>query len=67
MVKGDPNLEALYNWTEDGQRMSMRGAAGGGEGVHILTGSASPILLHLNKREFPIYKWPAMPTNFRSF
>ena len=38
MVNGDPNLEALYNWTEAGQTMSMRGAAGGGEGVHILTG-----------------------------
>lgn len=38
MVKGDPNLERLYDWSASGQTMSMRGAAGGGEGVHILTG-----------------------------
>jgi hypothetical protein len=38
MVKGDPNLERLYQWSNTEQTMSMRGAAGGGEGVHILTG-----------------------------
>jgi len=38
MVKGDPNMERLYQWSNTEQTMSMRGAAGGGEGVHILTG-----------------------------
>ncbi|GAX80784.1 hypothetical protein CEUSTIGMA_g8220.t1 [Chlamydomonas eustigma] len=37
MVKGDPALEGIYHWT-DKQAISVRGATGAGDGVHILTG-----------------------------
>ena len=35
---GDPGLEDIYNWTASGQNVNMRGAVGGGQGVHVLTG-----------------------------
>ena len=38
MIKGDSSLEALFNWTDGYEEMSFRGAEGGGEGVHLLTG-----------------------------
>ncbi|KAL4425548.1 hypothetical protein ABPG75_009564 [Micractinium tetrahymenae] len=38
MIKGDPGLEDIYRWTQQGQTMFMRGAEGGGQGVHVLTG-----------------------------
>ena len=38
MVRGDPGVESIYNWTQDGQEIAFRGANGQGDGVHILTG-----------------------------
>ena len=46
MVKGDPGAESVYHWTRDQKNVDRRGAgpmdapngAGGGAGVHILTG-----------------------------
>lgn len=46
MIKGDPGAESVYYWTKDKKNVSRRGAgpldapngAGGGAGVHILTG-----------------------------
>jgi acetamidase/formamidase len=46
MIKGDPGAESVYHWTKDKKNVNRRGAgpmdapngAGGGEGVHILTG-----------------------------
>ena len=49
MIKGDPGLESVYNWTADGKSVNRRGAgpmdasvygrgAGEGFGVHIMTG-----------------------------
>jgi acetamidase/formamidase len=46
MIKGDPGAESVYHWTKDKKNVERRGAgpmeapngAGGGEGVHILTG-----------------------------
>jgi hypothetical protein len=38
MIKGDPGIEDIYKWTEDGQNTPMRGKTGTGDGVHILTG-----------------------------
>ncbi len=38
MIKGDEGLEAIYTWNEDGANEGYRGATGGGDGVHILTG-----------------------------
>ncbi len=46
MIKGDPGAESVYHWTKDQKNVNRRGAgpmdapngAGGGEGVHILTG-----------------------------
>ena len=39
MIEGDPNLEAVYSWTQDGQSLPFRGPEGTGTGVHILTGT----------------------------
>jgi translation initiation factor IF-1 len=46
MIKGDPGAESVYYWTNDKKNVNRRGAgpmdapngAGGGAGVHILTG-----------------------------
>lgn len=38
IVKGDPGVESIYNWTQDGPEVAFRGANGKGDGVHILTG-----------------------------
>lgn len=39
MVKGDPGVESIYNWTKSGSpSMYFRGASGIGDGVHIMTG-----------------------------
>jgi len=50
MIKGDRGVESVYHWTKDKKNVDRRGAgpmdapngAGGGAGVHILTG---PILV----------------------
>lgn len=50
MIQGDPGAESVYYWTKDKKNVNRRGAgsmdapngAGGGAGVHILTG---PILV----------------------
>ena len=38
MIKGDAGMEDIYTWTEDEVGEGYRGATGGGDGVHILTG-----------------------------
>lgn len=46
MIKGDPGAESVYYWTKDQKNVNRRGAgpmdapngAGGGAGVHVLTG-----------------------------
>lgn len=46
MIAGDPGAESVYYWTKERKNVNRRGAgpmdapvgAGGGEGVHILTG-----------------------------
>ena len=38
MIKGDPGMEDIYTWNETYQAENYRGATGGGDGVHILTG-----------------------------
>ena len=41
MIKGDPGLESIFNWTKPGPSVAWRGATGKGDGVHILTGQLS--------------------------
>lgn len=39
MIKGDPGMEDIFTWnSENGANEAFRGATGGGDGVHILTG-----------------------------
>ena len=46
MIKGDPGAESVYHWTKEKKNVNRRGAgpmdapngAGGGYGVHIMTG-----------------------------
>lgn len=38
MIEGDEGMESVYLWNEDGANENYRGASGGGDGVHILTG-----------------------------
>jgi acetamidase/formamidase len=38
MILGDAGMEDIYAWDESGRSESKRGATGGGDGVHILTG-----------------------------
>mmetsp|Transcript_3233 Transcript_3233/g.4901 ORF Transcript_3233/g.4901 Transcript_3233/m.4901 type:complete len:480 (+) Transcript_3233:426-1865(+) len=38
MIKGDPGMESVFTWNEDGKYEDFRGATGGGDGVHVLTG-----------------------------
>lgn len=51
MIKGDPGAESVYYWTKDKKNVNRRGigpmnapnGAGGGQGVHIMTG---PVFVH---------------------
>ncbi len=38
MIKGDAGMESIYTWNSEGANEAYRGASGGGDGVHILTG-----------------------------
>jgi acetamidase/formamidase len=38
MIKGDTGMESLFTWTATAKGEEYRGATGGGDGVHILTG-----------------------------
>ena len=38
MIKGDAGMESIYTWSSETQGEPYRGATGGGDGVHILTG-----------------------------
>ena len=38
MIKGDAGMESVFKWSEHTKRESFRGATGGGDGVHVLTG-----------------------------
>jgi acetamidase/formamidase len=38
MIKDDPGMEDIYAWNGTVRSEEMRGATGGGDGVHILTG-----------------------------
>lgn len=39
MIEGDPGMEDVFYWSHmDGANEHFRGASGGGDGVHILTG-----------------------------
>jgi hypothetical protein len=38
MIEGDEGMESIYLWNEDGANEGYRGASGGGDGVHVLTG-----------------------------
>ena len=38
MIKGDAGMESIFTWDADGKSEDYRGATGGGDGVHVLTG-----------------------------
>jgi acetamidase/formamidase len=38
MIQGDAGMESIYTWSSETQGEPYRGATGGGDGVHILTG-----------------------------
>lgn len=38
MIIGDPGIESIYKWNEEGMGVPTRGATGMGDGVHIMTG-----------------------------
>ncbi|CAB9503613.1 Acetamidase formamidase [Seminavis robusta] len=38
MIKGDAGMEDIYHWSNEKQNEFYRGATGGGDGVHVLTG-----------------------------
>ena len=38
MIKGDAGMESIYTWSNETKGEPYRGASGGGDGVHILTG-----------------------------
>jgi acetamidase/formamidase len=38
MIKGDPGMEDIFTWGPNVTNEAFRGATGGGDGVHILTG-----------------------------
>merc|ERR1719238_2330206 len=38
MVKGDAGMESIFTWDASGRSEDQRGATGGGDGVHVLTG-----------------------------
>lgn len=42
IIKGDPGLESIYEWTKSGPAVPFRGATGKGDGVHVLSGSQLP-------------------------
>ena len=45
IIKGDPGLESIYEWTKSGPAVPFRGATGKGDGVHVLSGIMSQCLL----------------------
>jgi len=38
MIKGDADMESIYLWSDETTGEEFRGATGGGDGVHVLTG-----------------------------
>jgi len=38
MIKGDEGMESIFTWGEATKNEAFRGATGGGDGVHVLTG-----------------------------
>ncbi len=38
MIKDDPGMESVFSWDTHTKREAFRGATGGGDGVHVLTG-----------------------------
>ena len=38
MIKGDPGMESVFEWSTSTKAVVRRGASGGGDGVHVLTG-----------------------------
>ena len=38
MIKGDPGMEDVFSWDQTGKLEDFRGATGGGDGVHVLSG-----------------------------
>ncbi len=77
MIQGDPGAESVYHWTKDKKNVDRRGAgpldapvgAGGGAGVHILTG---PIFVRnaapgdvLEVRILDMYPRPCANPKFR--
>ena len=38
MIKGDLGMESIYFWNKDHKAVPYRGATGGGDGAHIMTG-----------------------------
>jgi len=38
MILGDPGMESVFEWSTSTKGVSKRGASGGGDGVHVLTG-----------------------------
>ena len=38
MIKGDAGMESVFEWSTSTKAVSKRGASGGGDGVHVLTG-----------------------------
>jgi len=38
MIKGDPGMESVFEWSTSVMGVSRRGATGAGDGVHVLTG-----------------------------
>ena len=51
MVKGDPGLESIYEWTKSGPAVPFRGATGKGDGVHVLSGNILAAICTLAYRE----------------
>ena len=38
MIKGDPGMESVFEWSTSTKNVARRGATGGGDGVHVMTG-----------------------------
>ena len=38
MVLGDPGMESVFEWSQSKKAEERRGATGGGDGVHVMTG-----------------------------
>ena len=48
IVRGDPGIESIYNWTSAGPTVAFRGATGKGDGVHILTGHSPAHMIDIS-------------------